>query len=256
MLISDSLYKGGRKLLPILLLAFLVMPAIGAEGASPQIMILEPKDNSTLPAGDIMVSVDVKNFTIVDNLGGTNVAGEGHIHYYMDARVPTNPDKPALTMPGTYAPTVNTSFTWKNVSAGMHNFSAELVNNDHTPIMPLAIAQVNVTVEADALKTMSTDNTTNVTVNVTAKNIAFNVSTITVPAGSEVTVNFDNLDASVDHNIAFYETSAAEKPIYVGKIFKGPALMAYKFKAPDTPGTYFFRCDVHPYNMYGQFIVK
>ena len=90
---------------------------------------------------------------------------------------------------------------------------------------------------------------------ISALNVAFNLSTITVPAGADVTVNFDNQDKGVSHNVAFYETSAAEKPIYVGEIFNGPKMMVYKFKAPDKPGTYFFRCDVHPTIMKGQFIV-
>lgn len=96
----------------------------------------------------------------------------------------------------------------------------------------------------------------NTVVNVTVKNIAFNVSTITVPAGANVTVNFGNQDTGVAHNIAFYYDAASEKPIYVGEIFNGPKTMVYTFTAPDKPGTYYFRCDVHPYNMKGQFIVK
>jgi len=33
------------------------------------------------------------------------------------------------------------------------------------------------------------------------------------------------------------------------------ATTTYTFTAPSTPGTYFFRCDVHPETMTGQFIV-
>jgi plastocyanin len=95
----------------------------------------------------------------------------------------------------------------------------------------------------------------NVTIGVTAQNIAFNTSTITVPAGANVTIVFNNQDAGVPHNIAFYQTSAATSPIYVGEIFNGPKTVSYNFKAPSTPGTYFFRCDVHP-SMKGDFIVK
>jgi plastocyanin len=93
-----------------------------------------------------------------------------------------------------------------------------------------------------------------VTVNIYAKNIAFNTSTITVPAGADVTVNFDNMDSGVPHNIAFYGTKAADKPIYVGEIITGPATTTYSFKAPEKPGTYIFRCDIHPF-MNGDFVV-
>ena len=42
------------------------------------------------------------------------------------------------------------------------------------------------------------------TVDLVAKNIAFNLSVITVPAGKTITVNFDNQDQSVPHNFAAY----------------------------------------------------
>ena len=94
-----------------------------------------------------------------------------------------------------------------------------------------------------------------VTVGVTAQGIAFNTSTITVPAGASVTVIFNNKDGGVPHNIAFYQSSALNNPIYVGAIFNGPKVMTYHFTAPSNPGTYYFRCDVHP-QMNGKFIVK
>ena len=96
----------------------------------------------------------------------------------------------------------------------------------------------------------------NVTIDLIAKNIAYNTSTITVPAGANVTVNFHNEDQNVPHNFAVYDTSAAKKVIFKGDIITGPSETTYHFTAPDTPGTYFFRCDVHPTIMTGQFIVK
>jgi plastocyanin len=96
----------------------------------------------------------------------------------------------------------------------------------------------------------------NVTINLVAENIAFNTSTITVPAGSNVTIVFNNKDAGVGHNFALYETADAFKSIFVGEIVKGPKVATFDFKAPDKPGTYFFRCDVHPLAMKGDFIVE
>ncbi len=95
-----------------------------------------------------------------------------------------------------------------------------------------------------------------VTINLVAQNIAFNMSTITVPAGAKVTVNFDNKDASVPHNFAVYTNSGATSSIFVGQIITGPTTTTYTFTAPTTPGTYFFRCDVHPTLMTGTFIVQ
>jgi cytochrome c oxidase subunit 2 len=95
-----------------------------------------------------------------------------------------------------------------------------------------------------------------VTIQLTAHNIAFNLSTITVPPGAQVTVDFNNEDSSVPHNFSVYDSPAAQKVIFQGKIITGPATTTYTFTAPATPGTYFFRCDVHPTIMTGSFIVK
>jgi plastocyanin len=94
-----------------------------------------------------------------------------------------------------------------------------------------------------------------VTIGLIAHNIAFNTSTITVPACSEVTVNFDNQDSGVPHNFAVYTDSEATTPIFKGEIITGPKMITYTFKAPCTPGDYWFRCDVHPTIMYGTFKV-
>ncbi len=92
-------------------------------------------------------------------------------------------------------------------------------------------------------------------INLAAKNIAFDASTIRVPAGAKVTVNFDNQDVRVPHNFAVYETDAARKAIFQGEIISGPARIAYTFRAPEVPGNYFFRCDLHPTTMTGRLIV-
>jgi plastocyanin len=70
-----------------------------------------------------------------------------------------------------------------------------------------------------------------------------------------VTINFDNKD-NVPHNFALYETSAASNPIFVGEVITGPQTITYEFSGPLEPGTYFFRCDVHPLTMTGEFIVE
>lgn len=93
-----------------------------------------------------------------------------------------------------------------------------------------------------------------VTVNISAENIAFDKGTITVPAGADVTIVFDNKDR-VPHNVAFYETEAAAKAIFVGEVITGPKTISYRFTAPSTPGTYFFRCDPHRSRMTGDFVV-
>lgn len=93
-------------------------------------------------------------------------------------------------------------------------------------------------------------------VDLAAENIAFDTDTITVPAGAEVTVNFDNEDNGIPHNFAVYTDSSASQSIFVGDTITGPETTTYTFTAPSEPGTYFFRCDIHPQQMTGDFIVQ
>jgi plastocyanin len=94
-----------------------------------------------------------------------------------------------------------------------------------------------------------------VTINLVASGIAFDQSRITVPAGSQVTINFDNRDAGIPHNFALYADVSATAPLFKGEIITGPKMTTYYFTAPTRPGTYYFQCDVHPSLMNGQFIV-
>jgi plastocyanin len=94
-----------------------------------------------------------------------------------------------------------------------------------------------------------------VTVDLIARGMAFDKSTISVPAGALVILNFDNQDAGIPHNFSVYIDREAKEAIFVGDAGQGPVRMAYTFTAPSQEGTYFFRCDIHPV-MNGDFIVK
>ncbi|RIE06612.1 cupredoxin domain-containing protein [Candidatus Cryosericum terrychapinii] len=94
------------------------------------------------------------------------------------------------------------------------------------------------------------------TITVTAAGMAFDTSTITVSAGAHVTITFINNDSGVRHNVAFYTSAAATTVINIGGMTTGVSTLTYTFDAPTTPGTYFFRCDVHPSTMTGEFIVQ
>jgi plastocyanin len=93
-----------------------------------------------------------------------------------------------------------------------------------------------------------------VTVNISSLNYRFDKSNITVPAGANVTIVYENKEA-VPHNVAIYTTSAATDVIFKGEVITGPKTITYNFIAPTTPGDYFFRCDVHPTVMTGTFTV-
>lgn len=94
-----------------------------------------------------------------------------------------------------------------------------------------------------------------VTVGLVAKNIVFNTSLITVPACSNVTINFENQDAGVPHNFALYTDSSGATNLYRGQIITGSSIITYTFTAPCSPGDYHFRCDPHAHTMFGTFRV-
>jgi hypothetical protein len=110
---------------------------------SPSIKITAPTGN-IFHIGDVSVSVEVLNFTLIDKLGQANVPREGHIQYFMDVEAPTTSNTPAVTSTGTYAATASTTYIWHNVGGGSHKFSVELANNDHTPLNPPVTASVQV----------------------------------------------------------------------------------------------------------------
>lgn len=118
---------------------------------APAVKIISPLNRASLPIGSIAVSIQASNFNVVDKQGQPSVAGEGHIHYYLDVVPPTTPGQPAIPPSGAiWATTANTSFTFNNVSAGTHTISVELVNNDHTPLVPPAVAKVVVVLSPNA----------------------------------------------------------------------------------------------------------
>ena len=77
---------------------------------------------------------------------------------------------------------------------------------------------------------------------ITAQNMAFSPTTLDVTANKAFSLTLDNKD-SAPHNVAIFTDSSASTSISVGEVVSSgkstqqvPAL---------TPGTYFFRCDVH-----------
>jgi plastocyanin len=104
--------------------------------------------------------------------------------------------------------------------------------------------------------TTSASGGTSVSIDLVAQNMTFDKSSISVPAGADVTINFNNKDA-LPHTFSVYNNSSATLPaVFQGKAVNGPATFTYTFRAPTTPGTYFFRCDIHPAAMNGSFIVQ
>jgi plastocyanin len=88
---------------------------------------------------------------------------------------------------------------------------------------------------------------------IAAKDLAFSTSTLSAPANKPFQIAFDNQE-SAPHNVAIYRDSSAAEKVFGSDPFSGPALVTYGVPAL-APGTYFFRCDVHP-AMSGELVVR
>jgi len=89
---------------------------------------------------------------------------------------------------------------------------------------------------------------------ITAKSGAYDKACLAAPANQPFTITFHNDEAGAPHNVDIL-TSANGSSLFKGNIVTGVTTETYKVPALK-PGTYVFRCDVHPETMKGTFIVK
>jgi len=82
------------------------------------------------------------------------------------------------------------------------------------------------------------------TVDVTAQGIQFDTDRIDLPAGAPATIHFENNDP-VQHNVAIFTDDTLANVLFRGDLVTGPDVIDYPIP-PLEPGTYYFRCDIHP----------
>lgn len=88
-----------------------------------------------------------------------------------------------------------------------------------------------------------------------AANIAFDKTQLTVKAGKESVIEFDNREAQ-PHNVAIFAGSdALGEKLFTGEIITGPKSIVYQVPALPA-GSHFFRCDVHPTQMTGTIVAE
>jgi plastocyanin len=90
------------------------------------------------------------------------------------------------------------------------------------------------------------------TVRVSGHDFAFDQRCLAAPADDPFQLVFD--DTQGTHNVAIYTDNAASTALFKGDIITGPRTITYQVKALPA-GSYFFRCDVHPTQMTGAFLV-
>ena len=72
---------------------------------------------------------------------------------------------------------------------------------------------------------------------------------MTVPAGSELTIDFQNPDTGVQHNWSLYDPADGAE-VFKGEIIVGPGNATYTVPALEA-GAYDYVCDIHPQTMTG-----
>lgn len=82
------------------------------------------------------------------------------------------------------------------------------------------------------------------TVEITAKDIAFDRKIIALPANTKSEIIFTNLDLGTFHNVAIYTTDQPGRPEYNGRP-SAKGVQKYEFTTP-AEGTYRYVCDFHP----------
>ena len=125
----------------------------GADSPAPSLSILSPGPNATIPGGKTLVTVEVQNV----RLGQVAGSSRGyHLHYYLDAVVPTTKGKPAVTATGSYASTTKTSNEWAVSTMGLHVLAVQLVTNDDLPLNPPVVQAITVQVPKPPTSTPAT----------------------------------------------------------------------------------------------------
>lgn len=86
-----------------------------------------------------------------------------------------------------------------------------------------------------------------------AKAIAFQQTSLTVPAGERFGIAFDNQDQGIQHNVVIYDNPGhSGTPLFRGDLITGVAKATYVVSPLDA-GTYYFVCQIHA-NMTGQIV--
>lgn len=86
---------------------------------------------------------------------------------------------------------------------------------------------------------------------VVGRSLRFDVERLVAPAETEFTIEFENRDRGVPHNIAVYRSGPpAKDQLAASALEPGPETQRLTVAALE-PGRYFFQCDAHPSTMTG-----
>jgi cytochrome c oxidase subunit 2 len=274
---EDGMPLQGRGAFPI---AWLVATSALAGVVMAFGIIETPKVMGHAHHADIVVNVKGVQWTWLVSYPDEGVASAREIVLPVDRVVKFNVSSsdvlhsfwiPAFQMKIDAVPGTDTGFTLKPISTGtmaddigLRAQCAELCGLSHSrmrvPVRVVSDAEYEQWVASvKAPPTPAAGSGPSQEITISAKNILFDESTLTVKSGSQVKLTFDNQDGGIPHNWAVYKDKATAEangaPIAGSPIESGPIKQEIVFAAPE-PGEYFFRCDVHPTTMVGTLVVQ
>ncbi|TME84525.1 MAG: cytochrome c oxidase subunit II [Chloroflexi bacterium] len=94
-----------------------------------------------------------------------------------------------------------------------------------------------------------------VSLDLTAKNVAFDKTSLEAPANQPFDIKFTNDDQGTQHNVDIHKDSPTGQVVFDGEVITGPDTRLYQV-TPLPAGTYAFVCKVHPTTMIGTLTVK
>jgi hypothetical protein len=92
-------------------------------------------------------------------------------------------------------------------------------------------------------------------VSIRAHNLRFDKNELDFRAESPGILHFVNADTD-PHNVAIYKSDKLGTPLFSFAPIPGPTVQDFQIRRTPAAGTYFFRCDVHPQQMFGKVVVK
>ena len=170
--------------------------------------------------------------------------------YYHPADTPPPPMAGKLTVPAeeiTWDGSAWTVTSDRFVPSGAMHLANELNwLGPHLGSIPFPLAKARAATGPADGGTVATE------ITVVGKDILFDTDVVTVPAGEEVTITFENQDDGVPHN---FRVQAGAEGDFKTEIESGPISQTLTFTIGE-PGSYTFLCDVHPDPMRGQLVVE
>lgn len=147
---------------------------------NPEIGIVLPKDNRIINNSTITVNLNASNFKIVA-IGKLPKKGEGHFHVWLDS------DKRVTT---------DSILVFEGIASGKHTIVAELVQSNHSSLIPRATKAVTINVESEYVPPKQEQQGI-VEFTVESDDNGFYPSAIKAKIGDKVKINFRFRDSSI-----------------------------------------------------------